>query len=450
LPPELAADWSALAPTEKGIPKQANSVITGNLVLPDKGPNGSLVSWESTKPQTIKTTGEVSLLESGATAALVATLSYGGETVTKVFKYTVEDPGATPAPEPAAYLMAYFVDNGSGQQNYLAVSEDAYQWDWLNGNKPIFSISAGSQRVRDQCIVQNPVTGKYYLMGTDLNVDNGYSNKALLFWESDDLVNWANEHSVQFAGTGTIAVPNSYTDSACVWAPEAIWDPNYGDEGGFMLYWTMASDGSAAGSNRWRPRFIVYSYTTDFMAFTTPRKLYQVGDTEADEILDASILEDNGTYYMFFRHGPNGEAASSVPGYENGCGIYRVQAASLPSGDKGDWISNWTNPTCVIDGTGVEGPHIFKLIEPNGDYKYMLFIDWFGYSHYGAYASADVAGSSWTEVIKADTASSNLAKNISEGDGGHVRHAGVIKITKEQYDNLRENYSDAGSAFTRK
>lgn len=115
------------------------------------------------------------------------------------------------------YLFAYFTSNSQyGQQIRFAVSEDGYNYQPLNYNRPIISHEEGtfnpdspsvntqlagssetsSGYARDPYIFKGGKDDGYYLVATDMDASSGGMHESwagdtnLVFWHSDDLVNW--------------------------------------------------------------------------------------------------------------------------------------------------------------------------------------------------------------------------------------------------------------------
>ena len=61
------------------------SAVTHNLELPSEGANGTAITWETSDPTVISTTGEVFLGDEAKDAILTATLSIGGRSVQREF-----------------------------------------------------------------------------------------------------------------------------------------------------------------------------------------------------------------------------------------------------------------------------------------------------------------------------------------------------------------------------
>src|SRR5690625_4481566 len=112
--------------------------VRGNLTLPTKGKNGSIISWESEKPHVITESGEVIRPQHGngdELVKLVATITLNEEVTHKVFQaYVKEMPEQE---EFKGYLFSYFIgeDRENGEQIYFAISEGNDPLDWRELNE---------------------------------------------------------------------------------------------------------------------------------------------------------------------------------------------------------------------------------------------------------------------------------------------------------------------------
>src|SRR5690625_4787233 len=84
--------------------------VRGNLTLPTKGENGSIITWESEKPQIITESGEVTRPHYGygdEVVKLVATITLNGEVTYKEFQAHVKE--MPKQEEFTGYLFSYFI-----------------------------------------------------------------------------------------------------------------------------------------------------------------------------------------------------------------------------------------------------------------------------------------------------------------------------------------------------
>lgn len=202
--------------------------------------------------------------------------------------------------ETAGYLFVTFTDGREdGEQIYFAVSRDGLHWQDLNGGNPVLTSSVGECGARDPFIIRghqkdiSRVSGEtdgkehFYLIATDLRIANGKGwdaaqyegSRSLLIWESEDLIHWSRERSVE------IGVPKA----GCVWAPEAIYDEK---RGAYLVF--FASMVKLEGDKDAKQR-IYASYTKDFKSFSKP-EIYIEGE---NHVIDTTIIQEGEIYYRF-------------------------------------------------------------------------------------------------------------------------------------------------------
>lgn len=320
------------------------------------------------------------------------------------------------------YLFVNFVgkDNSGDLDNekvYFSVSSDAIEWNVLNGGEPVLESNLGTKGVRDPHIVRSPEGDKFYIVATDLlinqtrdwNAAQYRASKNIMIWESDDLVNWSEQR--QYAIGDDIVLENGEKpfNVGCVWAPESIWDE---DRGQYMVFWasmvcpekpegydsmTKAEQKKALEDNS--KQRIYRSFTSDFRTFSTP-ELYIERD---NHVIDTTILEQDGIYYRYSKN----ESTKRV-----GC----EYAASL----EGPWYA--TNM-----GIGnCEGPTAFKF---NHENRWGVFVDSLGggWEGYGLFAADNLYSDSYE-------------LNETTTDAGVIRHGSILPITNEEYDALIKAY----------
>lgn len=292
--------------------------------------------------------------------------------------------------ETEAYLFVHFVgteDSAADEQVYFSVSEDAINWETVNGGKPVLTSAMGEKGVRDMHIIRSPRGDKFYLIGTDLSMfynhkksdgsadwshASSYGSQYINIWESDDLVNWSEQRRAHVATD----------DSGMAWAPESIYDY---DRDAYMVFW--ASNTTVNGVKRQR---IYCAYTTDFVSFTEP-EIYQEAD---GDVIDTTIYYTDGKYYRFYKYKNTvwGEYADSLH-----ADVWTPTGLSVPKN---------------------EGPEVFKF---NGEDKWGLLVD---ADNYTLYTTDDLGASEFTKTgINTDTT---------------YRHGSVIPITGKEYRALKE------------
>ncbi|GFF63736.1 hypothetical protein IFM60648_01025 [Aspergillus lentulus] len=302
-------------------------------------------------------------------------------------------------PTKVGYLDFYW--KTEDESVYLALSNNSNPLDFrpINGGKPVVSPTLGTKAVRDVSIVEGVGRdkGKYWLIGTDLDIDSTNWDKAtrtgsraIFIWESRDLIHWTNERLVTVEDA----------TAGMVWAPDAIWDPKAGK---YLVHWASrfyaANDPNHTG-NPTTTDIIRYAHTSDFKTFTKPKTYI---DHKTSTIIDLSILRvDDNTFVRFY-----------VSGKVSGP-MVEVSRNGL--------FGNWVTPSGTIqDSTHFEGPYPFwDNVQPGKAY---LVCDKVGsVTGLSPWVSTDVTSGTFTPA--------------SGGNLGALRHGSVLSVTKQQYDAL--------------
>lgn len=287
-----------------------------------------------------------------------------------------------------AYLFAYFVGNGPGQEAvHFALSKDGFNFRALNDNRPVISGDTISSRggVRDPHILRGN-DGNFYMVLTDLYVPkDGWSNVAFVMLKSKDLINWT--HSIVNIPE---LFPDKFGDVTRVWAPQTIYDDQ---KGKYMIYFSMLQPGGAD--------IIYYAYANDdFTGLETePKQLFF--HPEGKSCIDGDIVKKDGKYHLFFK----------TEGHGNG--IKKAVSDKLTEGYK--MLDRYLQQT----RDAVEGAGTFKLI---GQDKYILMYDVYMKGRYQFTESTDL------ETFK--VVDSQVTMNF------HPRHGCVIPITGKEYKRL--------------
>ncbi len=295
-------------------------------------------------------------------------------------------------PDYTAYLFAYFVGNGPGQEQvHYAVSRDGYTYKALNNNQPVIDSKTISKSggVRDPHILRAQ-NGTFYMVLTDLYVpEMGWSNTAMVLLKSEDLVNWS--HTV-------IDIPATYPERFGnvnrVWAPQTAYDHQ---QDKYMIYWSMRQNRDAD--------IIYYAYANaDFTGLQSEPEqlLYKDG-----ACIDGDIVYKDGTYHLFFKNEDQGAK-----------GIMKAVSSQINSG--------YQVQAGYVDQTdeAVEGSGTFKLI---GTEKYILMYDVYIRGAYQFCESEDLQD---FKIIDRD-----ISMDF------HPRHGSVIAITEGELNVLRNNWS---------
>ncbi len=292
--------------------------------------------------------------------------------------------------ESGKYLFAYFVGNEPEQERiHFAVSEDGYNFEALNGNQPVIIQNLGKRSVRDPYILKGQ-DGYYYIIGTDMKSAEGWtSNHALVTWKSKDLITWTDETIIDIRDFG-----GEYSETTRAWAPQAIWDE---EEQAYMVYW--------AHSTVWNDvAQMYYAYTTDFKTLTEPQLLYE---RPGIQTIDGDIAynEENGLYYLYFKHDEDQTIAYVTSENLNGPYTSEPVIVSLAT-------------------TGVEGSEIYNI---TGTDQWVMIMDEYGTDRFFMQQTSDF------ETFKPVKASDYSMEFFP-------RHGSVVAITDEEYDALVEKY----------
>lgn len=297
----------------------------------------------------------------------------------------------------AGYLFVHFTrEHLGGEQVYFSISRDGLNFTDLNGGEPVLRSEIGQRGVRDPFIVRHPVTGKYYIIATDLCIQGIHhdwgravtsGSRDMIVWESDDLITWSEARAVTIAPEG----------AGCLWAPEAVYDE---DEKAFLVFFASMTEIDGVRKHR-----IFSVYTNDFKEFT-PAKLYI---ERKMSIIDTTIIRDGGKYYRFSKD----EESKHI---EMDCGNTLT----------GEFTPVFSE---VLDKLpGLEGPECYQL--PNG--KWCLICDRYGVGKgYMPIVIEDLESAKMTILPDEDYNFGELLK----------RHGGVLKIDDETYERLKGHYS---------
>ncbi|KAL6230363.1 hypothetical protein BDW75DRAFT_73930 [Aspergillus navahoensis] len=299
----------------------------------------------------------------------------------------------------AGYLAVYWTTEDESVYFALSSNEDPLGFEAINGGNAIVSPTLGTKAIRDTTIIrgEGEDEGKYYIIGTDLDIDttnwgaaSSNGSRAIFVWESTDLINWTDERLV--------TVEDERAGMA--WAPDAIWDEKKGQ---YFVHWAaqlFAEDDPNHTGDPVLLNSLRYAYTSDFRTFTEPQTYITLGDETA---IDLSFLKiDESTLVRYYVDG-----ATTSP----------IQDLST-DGLFGEWSAL---DGTIEDSLSFEAPYAFWDNVEEG--KAYLLCDRVG-SNPGVFA--------WES---SDVTSGNWAKN-EEHDLTFMRHLSILAVTQEQYDAL--------------
>ncbi|KAF7591682.1 hypothetical protein BBP40_001190 [Aspergillus hancockii] len=297
----------------------------------------------------------------------------------------------------AGYLSVYWTTNDESVFFALSDNSDPLKFSATNNGKSVATPTLGTKAVRDTSIVagEGENAGKYWIIGTDLNIgsttwDNAVRNgsRAIYVWESTDLVNWGE--------VSLVTVEDS--TAGMVWAPDAIWDP---EQEQYFVHWASkfySAEDTAHTGDPTTNNILRYAYTKDFKTFSEPRTYIE---GKAD-VIDLTFLQvDSNTLLRSYKD----SSASGLP----------VEVST--NGLLGDWSSLGTVP-----GSGsYEAPYFFA--DNAGGGKGYLLADLVGSSPgLAAWTTSDLKGGSFTK---------------NSVDLTFMRHNSVLSVTQSQYDALK-------------
>lgn len=297
-----------------------------------------------------------------------------------------------------AYIFVHFIgEEKNGEQIYFAVSKDGLFWEDLNQGKPVLYSHIGACGVRDPYLVKHPITGKFYLIATDLCIGNGTDwdtavnkgSKSIIVWESQDLIHWEKERACQVMDEKV----------GCVWAPEAIFD--YEKET-FMVFW--ASLTKEEGEKE--PKHKIYaSYTDDFKHFSEAFLYLE----RTEHVIDTTIVRNHENYYRISKDETN-------------------KALIVEKGKTLTGTFSQIKSETLEHLQGVEGPECFRM--PDGRHWCLIADQFAKRLGYLPMITSDLESGEFRILQEEEY---NLGKNKK-------RHGGIMEITEQEYERLLSEY----------
>jgi large repetitive protein len=392
------------------------NAVRGNITLPTKGARDVTLTWYSDDPRVVSASGVVTRPAYGAKprkAHLKVRATKGKASDTREFTLTV-----LPLPMQEAregYMFAYFTGEATQdtEQVHFAVSRgnDPLHWDELNGGRPVLRSQYGETGVRDPFVIRSPEGDKFYLIATDLQINDGrgwdaaqrHGSKYLEIWESTDLVTWSEQRHVKVS-------PDT---AGMTWAPEATYDPTIGS---YVVYWATspyaADDVDHTGPTYAR---MWYSTTRDFRTFSEPKIWNDPGRT----VIDSTVISDGGYYYRLTTD------EKVIGSCTRDIVLERskdVRAVDLPTTNPRNWE---LVDDCIRTSLGtdwVEGPTVFKSNDGN---KFYAFMDETPRRGYIPFVTDSLANPNWQIPAEYDLPAS-------------PRHGTVLPVTEAELDRLRQ------------
>ena len=397
--------------------------VRGNLYLPSEGEQGSALTWASSDPAVVSTSGVVTRPAAGSApkaVTLSVTAANDGATATEQFAVTV-----APLPvqeEKTGYFFPYFKGetDTSFEEIYFAASHgnSVKSWEVLNDGESVLQSTVGEEGVRDPFIIRSAEGDRFWMIGTDLNMHDNYNqfnfgeaqqrgSKHLVIWESDDLVNWTEPRLVK--------VSSDFAGNS--WAPEAYYDEAAGE---YVVYWASAiyPTTQIEGRNiRDSYQRMFYATTRDFVNFSEPQIWVDERKGAGLGMIDATVAEYEGMYYRVIKD----------EGYMS---VRQDRSADLRS-------TSWTK---IQDRIGLgqpnpwggtftqgEGPSLFPSND-DPDHWYLLVDQpsYHGGQGYMLFETDNLPAAEWTPVLDADLPP--------------ARHGSIIGVTQTELEALYEAF----------
>ena len=307
-----------------------------------------------------------------------------------------------------AYLFVHFREKTTpdGEQVYFGLSKDGFHWEAVNEGCPVLWAYYGDKGVRDFTIIRCQETGKFYIMATDLSLAYGLRNqyhnswyeisvngsKCFSIWESDDLVNWSEQRLVKIGDE----------NFGCMWAPDLIYDKENKD---YVLHWSSPHRDYTNGF-----KGIYYSRTKDFQTFTKPEVLYRKEDSG---VIDSSIYEEDGMYYLFVKS-EDYPAKNMLLTSKQVTGPYTK-------------IEAFDECMAELDPHVYEAPTAVRL--ENGNW--CLFLDYYGVRG---------AGQGYVPFICENIAKGKFVRSDASFSFPYgFKHGTILPITMEEYERIKQH-----------
>ncbi len=308
------------------------------------------------------------------------------------------------------YLSVHFREKltPDGEQVHFAVSSDGYNWESLNGGRPVLESKLGTSGVRDIEIIRR-ADGKFSILATDLcvvkrmdenhNIDwkdiNHNGSKCLSYWESDDLINFSEQQLLYFGRD----------DFGCLWAPEITYDE---DNKEYLIHW-----GSTVKEDGFNHMSIYCCRTKEFRSFSYPELFF----TKDNEILDSHLMKHGDKWHLFYKNSnnPSGNMHETSDNI-NGPFVHDDEFDAL--------VRYYTN------GGSYEGATTYTL--PDG--RWCLMLDFFGCP------KEQMGYVPFVSKAEGDTAFKRADSEFSFPYG--FKHGRFIQITEEEYCRLKKYYGN--------
>lgn len=395
--------------------------VRGNIYLPATGANASTLTWTSSDPTVVSTTGVVnrpSAASVAKTVTMTVTATQGGVTESKNIPLTI-----TPLPvaEPkTGYFFPYFLGESTttDEELYFAASQrnDVKAWTVLNDGKSVLQSNVGEQGIRDPFIIRSKEGDRFFMIATDLNIKDVQKNfgaaqekgsKNLLVWESDDLVNWSDVRAIKVA--------SDYAGN--VWAPEAYYDEQRGE---YIVWWSSAIYASTdVTTHNIADSYqrMYYATTRDFVNFSEPQVWLDKKTGTGKGMIDATMALYKGMYYRIIKN-EGYMAMQQDKSTDLRSTTYELIKDRVGVGQPNPWGGTYTMG---------EGPSLFPS-NTDPDHWYLLQDQpsYHGGKGYMLFETNDLPSANWTSVL--------------DGSLPPARHGSIIGVTQTELAALYAKY----------
>ena len=336
------------------------------------------------------------------------------------------------------FLMAYFTGNYlTEQQIRLAVSTDGFNFKPLNGGDPILTEKSSdthsytdpgnntyryTEGVRDPYIFKGG-DGYYYCIATDLDdIQYGWwgNQPQMVMWRSLDLVNWSDAKYINIAQIVNEKTGTTYNNDnfARVWAPEV-----YYEAGTYYIHFAI---GANSGYNSTTMYYMSTDDMWDLSHYNVPQQLYRPADdsshpTQTGDAIDATIVKQDGVYYMIYKDENAGNAV--------------LVKGNSPTGPY-HYVGKLDTAS---DGAGaVEGNEIYTV----GNNYYFVADRYSANGKFAVYnLGTDLSAITASDGVINMTNGSPISRvSLTGYENLTPRHGSFLHITAEEYNRLTSYY----------
>lgn len=283
------------------------------------------------------------------------------------------------------------------EQVYFALSKDGKDWRALNRAEPVLVSELGEKGVRDPYLLRAHDGRKFFLIATDLSINrNGdwkravrAGSRAIIVWESTDLVTWSKPRRVEVAAE----------DAGCTWAPEAVYDEEAGD---YLVFWASTTKRDDFAKQRiWAAR------TKDFTTFGEPFIFIEKPTT----VIDTTIVRDGGSYFRFTKD-------------------EKHKAITMERADK--LLGPWTDVPgfSLAKLVGYEGPECYLVpaAQPGEKPVWCLILDYYS------------KGMGYQPFVTTDLASGDFTPGAGFKFPFRFRHGSILTLNATEYARVEAAY----------